>query len=196
MSGPRLLPSLRNRLTTCHRLSTCAASSILVHREAFHRHDASPETCLFHGMEEVKGSNPFRSTKTFQALTVPQSAKHVITGVQLESKRTFSAWAAMGHRVKFRQCPLLRPRIQLVGAVGQRGHRFMRVVCWRRQHLISYIGGCPLRPGVPCSRAAATRPRTDCPVRKGSGSASERSGQTAREVRRWFERRGQKWRVS
>ena len=38
-------------------------------------------------MEEVVSSNLTRSTKTFQTLTVPQPARHVITGVQLESKR-------------------------------------------------------------------------------------------------------------
>ena len=37
-------------------------------------------------MEEVVSSNLTRSTKTSQRLTVPPPAKHVITGVQLESK--------------------------------------------------------------------------------------------------------------
>ena len=40
----------------------------------------------FHGMEEVDGSNPSRSTKTFQTLTVFFDAKCVAAGVQLESK--------------------------------------------------------------------------------------------------------------
>jgi hypothetical protein len=30
-------------------------------------------------MEEVKGSNPFRSTKTFQTLSVPSLAKNIVT---------------------------------------------------------------------------------------------------------------------
>jgi hydroxyacyl-ACP dehydratase HTD2-like protein with hotdog domain len=55
----------------------------------------------FHGMEEVVSSNLTRSTKTFQTVTVPQPAENVVAGVQLESKPTFSAWAANGHRVHF-----------------------------------------------------------------------------------------------
>jgi hypothetical protein len=41
---------------------------------------------FFHGMEEVDGSNPSRSTTTFQTLTVPRPASNVVAGVQLESK--------------------------------------------------------------------------------------------------------------
>ena len=37
-------------------------------------------------MEEVIGSNPIRSTKTFQTLSPPYPAKYLVTGVQLESK--------------------------------------------------------------------------------------------------------------
>ena len=45
----------------------------------------------FHGMEEVKGSNPFRSTKIFQALTAPRPS---ITP-SLESKTSFSHGQAL-----------------------------------------------------------------------------------------------------
>ena len=40
----------------------------------------------FHGMEEVDGSNPSRSTKTFQTLSVPSPLSSPFAGVQLESK--------------------------------------------------------------------------------------------------------------
>ena len=39
----------------------------------------------FHGMEEVKGSNPFRSTKTFQTVTVDSPLSHRAVGLQPES---------------------------------------------------------------------------------------------------------------
>ena len=39
----------------------------------------------FHGMEEVVGSNPTRSTKTFQTLTVTPPHKNLASGVQLAS---------------------------------------------------------------------------------------------------------------
>jgi hypothetical protein len=44
----------------------------------------------FHGMEEVKGSNPFRSTKSLQTLTVPFPANYARAGVQLESEIPFT----------------------------------------------------------------------------------------------------------
>jgi hypothetical protein len=47
-------------------------------------------------MEEVKGSNPFRSTKTFQTLSSPIPRINLFTGVQTESKASFFAWAASG----------------------------------------------------------------------------------------------------
>ena len=65
----------------------------------------------FHGMEEVVSSNLTRSTKTFQTLTVPQPATHVITGVQLESKLHFihgQPWAPF----RFRCCPRLGHQAQ------------------------------------------------------------------------------------
>src|SRR5260370_18323589 len=74
-------------------------------------------------MEEVDGSNPSRSTTTFQILTVPKPATHVITGVQLESKPHLmhgQPWAPCG----FRCCPLSRHSVQQVGKIGHRGHRF------------------------------------------------------------------------
>ena len=37
-------------------------------------------------MEEVDGSNPSRSTKTFHTLTVPLPPDNLVTGVHLESK--------------------------------------------------------------------------------------------------------------
>jgi hypothetical protein len=49
-------------------------------------------------MEEVDGSNPSRSTKTFQTLTVPLPTKNVITGVQLDADGSLYAWAT-GQRV-------------------------------------------------------------------------------------------------
>ena len=39
----------------------------------------------FHGMEEVIGSNPIRSTKTFHTLTVRLAPRHLVTGVLMES---------------------------------------------------------------------------------------------------------------
>ena len=40
----------------------------------------------FHGMEEVDGSNPSRSTKTFHTLSASLSPTNLAPGVQLESK--------------------------------------------------------------------------------------------------------------
>jgi hypothetical protein len=40
----------------------------------------------FHGMEEVDGSNPSRSTKTFQTVSAPFPTNNRPSGVQLESK--------------------------------------------------------------------------------------------------------------
>jgi hypothetical protein len=37
----------------------------------------------FHGMEEVDGSNPSRSTTKFQTLTVPPTAKSVFSAVHV-----------------------------------------------------------------------------------------------------------------
>ena len=42
----------------------------------------------FHGMEEVIGSNPIRSTKSFQTLSAPTPLSSPSTGVQLESPNT------------------------------------------------------------------------------------------------------------
>ena len=81
----------------------------------------------FHGMEEVVSSNLTRSTKTFQTLTVPLLAKHVVTGVQLESKPHLmhgQPWAPRG----FRCCPRIGLHHQCDRRNGHRGHRFSRLL--------------------------------------------------------------------
>src|ERR1700722_16058654 len=59
-------------------------------------------------MEEVKGSNPFRSTKTFQTLSVPPPATIPTCGVQPES---------LGRTLKSRQASTCT---RAASAVGQR----------------------------------------------------------------------------
>ena len=87
----------------------------------------------FHGMEEVVSSNLTRSTKTFQTLTVPFPAKHVVTGVQLESKPNLmhgQSWAPMW----ISMLPTTRPldsmswRAWAVSPENARRHRESRVV--------------------------------------------------------------------
>ena len=78
-------------------------------------------------MEEVDGSNPSRSTTTFQTLTVPFSATNVLAGVQLESKPILmhgQPWAPCG----FRCCPQLGFRVQRDRRNGQSGHHFSRLL--------------------------------------------------------------------
>ena len=50
----------------------------------------------FHGMEEVDGSNPSRSTTTFQTLTAFLPPKNVVAGVQTGVQAPIDVWAAMG----------------------------------------------------------------------------------------------------
>jgi hypothetical protein len=101
--------------------------SIRVARSALKNGPVAQLGARFHGMEEVDGSNPSRSTTTFQTLTVLQPAKHVITGVQLESKPKMmygQPWAPCG----FRCCPQLGFRVQRDRRNGQSGHHFSRLL--------------------------------------------------------------------
>jgi hypothetical protein len=73
----------------------------------------------FHGMEEVDGSNPSRSTKTFQTHTASPTSRHVACGVPL---------LMHGHRVDLAHCAGLGHRIQAVKRIGQCGHPFSRLL--------------------------------------------------------------------
>jgi hypothetical protein len=56
----------------------------------------------FHGMEEVKGSNPFRSTKIFQTLSFPSLAKNIVTESNWSPKMDSAAIAArLAHSFNF-----------------------------------------------------------------------------------------------
>jgi hypothetical protein len=91
----------------------------------------------FHGMEEVKGSNPFRSTKTFQTLTAPSPE---ITPSP-ESKWSPNRRFRMGSSQAPCEFPFL-PTIRLLSSTTYLAWAAWApfstlVVCWRRQQLLS-----------------------------------------------------------
>src|SRR3954452_3829956 len=97
-------------------------------------------------MEEVDGSNPSRSTKPFKHLPSLTS-----------QKRSHRSPAGVRNPLMPRQplgmCGLPIPahnqalRFKEMARLGTWAAFFTRVVvCWRRQHFVSYTGECPSRP--------------------------------------------------
>ena len=78
----------------------------------------------FHGMEEVDGSNPSRSTKIPQTVTVLRPAKNVATGVQLESKPPISRMGSLGHRVDFDAAHTRAYTVNMIEGMGSVGTVF------------------------------------------------------------------------
>ena len=113
----------------------------------------------FHGMEEVDGSNPSRSTTTFQTLTALSSTNSVLGGVQLESKPLLmhgQPWAPSG----FRCCPLPGHQIQCVGKMEHHGHRFSPLLsAGDDNNCFPYKGCCPVRDEAP-AQSISKRSRT------------------------------------
>jgi hypothetical protein len=93
VGGP-LSDLMPTRLTIMFRASR---NSLVVVR-VFAYHTALAETSarldLHHGMEEVIGSNPIRSTKTFQRLSPPQPATYLARESNW-SPNPFVRWAVM-----------------------------------------------------------------------------------------------------
>src|SRR5438552_3838 len=97
-------------------------------------------------MEEVDGSNPSRSTKPFKHL-LSLTSQSAVTGVQMESENPLVPGQPLG------MCGLPIPahnqalRFKEMARLGTWAAFFTRVVvCWRRQHFVSYTGECPKRP--------------------------------------------------